>query len=81
MHEQAVEAAGSLDHEAIRNALANIDTRTLMGPVKFDETGRNVGTLYCTVQRQNGTLVLVGPKEAAPLGAEVWYPQPAWDQR
>lgn len=35
---QAFQAAGTTDKEAVRDALAKIDTETIVGPIKYDQT-------------------------------------------
>ena len=71
-----VEAAGSLDQSAVRDALRALETETSFGPVDFDDTtGRNIGLEY-PVQMQNLEPVIVYPPEAA--GAEPVYPINEW---
>jgi len=75
---QAVEAAGSLDQTAVRDALRALDLETVFGPVNFDdETGRNVGLEY-PVQIQDGEPIIVWPEDAA--GAEPIYPLVGWGE-
>jgi branched-chain amino acid transport system substrate-binding protein len=72
----AVEAAGSLDQTAVRDALRAMDLETVFGPVNFDdETGRNIGLEY-PIQIQGGVPVIVYPEEAA--AAEPIYPISEW---
>jgi branched-chain amino acid transport system substrate-binding protein len=72
----AIEAAGSLDQTAIRDALRTMDIESVFGPVNFDDTtGRNIGLEY-PVQIQGGEPVIVYPAEAA--SAEPQYPIEAW---
>jgi branched-chain amino acid transport system substrate-binding protein len=72
----AVEEAGSLDQNAIRDALRAMDIETFFGPVNFDDTtGRNIGLEY-PIQIQNGEPVIVFPEEAA--SADPVYPLEAW---
>lgn len=72
----AVEAAGSLDQTAVRDALRNLEVETMFGPVNFDdETGRNIGLEY-PVQIQGGEPVIVYPEEAA--GSDPVYPVTEW---
>jgi branched-chain amino acid transport system substrate-binding protein len=72
----AIEAAGSLDQTAIRDALRAMDIETVFGPVNFDDTtGRNIGLEY-PVQIQGGEPVIVYPAEAA--SADAQYPIEAW---
>lgn len=61
----AVEQAGSTDPDAVREALAGLDTSSFFGPLAFDETGKNVTKPMAVVQIQDGKAVTVWPKEAA----------------
>ncbi|MGH8901631.1 MAG: amino acid ABC transporter substrate-binding protein [Egibacteraceae bacterium] len=61
----AVEQAGSADPDAVRTALASLDTSSFFGPLAFDETGKNVTKPMAVVQIQDGKAVTVWPKEAA----------------
>jgi branched-chain amino acid transport system substrate-binding protein len=82
----AIEAAGSLDTEAVRNALLDLDVVTFYGPIDFDEKGRNIAKPMSAFQYQGGepgsdmtTRFLVGPAEAT--WNELVYPAPAWGER
>jgi branched-chain amino acid transport system substrate-binding protein len=75
----AIEAAGSLDTDAVRQALLDMDVVTFYGPINFDETGKNAGKPMVTIQIQDGDINIVAPEEAAV--AEVIYPAPAWADR
>ncbi|MEW5959087.1 MAG: amino acid ABC transporter substrate-binding protein, partial [Chloroflexota bacterium] len=72
----AIEAAGTLDRAAIRDAIAATDMMTVVGPVTFnpDGTGKVLNPL---IQWQNGQLELVWPPEHA--SAEFLYPAPPFD--
>jgi len=74
----AITRAGSLDRDAIRDAIAATYMTTVTGPVTFnaDGTGKVLNPL---VQWQNGKLELVWPLDQA--SAELAYPAPAFDQR
>lgn len=74
----AIEKAGSLDREKIRDAMAATDMMTVIGPVTFnpDGTGKVLNPL---IQWQNGKLELVWPAEHA--SAKLAYPAPPFDQR
>ena len=39
--QKAIEKAGSLDREKVRKALAEMDTMTFFGPIKFRADGMN----------------------------------------
>lgn len=72
----AVEAAGSLEQDAVRDALRALDVETAFGPVNFDdENGRNIGLEY-PIQILDGEVVIVYPPEAAQ--ADPRYPYLAW---
>ena len=78
--EQALEKAGSLDQDKIRIALRNIAlTDTIVGPIKFDEAGRNVWGKFGVLQIQKGQDEIVYPIAAAT--SKVWYPAVPWEKR
>jgi branched-chain amino acid transport system substrate-binding protein len=74
----AIEKAGTLDRDAIRDAIASIDTNTVIGPVTFNEDGTG-NVLNPLIQWQNGQLELVWPEEHAT--AEFKYPAPPFEER
>lgn len=69
----AIEAAGSTDTDAVRDALLELDAETFYGPIDFDRRGRNWGKPMGAVQVQDGGLELVTPAAAAT--AELVYPR------
>ncbi len=75
----AIERAGSLDHLAVRNALAQTDLKTLYGPVKFDDSGRNVAKLMIFTQLQGGRYTVVWPEDIA--WSDAVFPAPRWEDR
>ena len=75
----AIEDAGSLDADAVRTALRNLDVSTFYGPINFDSTGKNEGKPMGAVQIQNGKTVVVAPANAAV--ATLVYPAPGWNDR
>jgi branched-chain amino acid transport system substrate-binding protein len=75
----AIEAAGSLDTDAVREALQDMDVVTFYGPINFDETGKNAGKPMVTIQIQDGDINVVAPEEAKV--ADVIWPAPAWSDR
>lgn len=75
----ALERAGSLEPEAVRDALAETDLMTIYGPVKFDETGKNTAKPMVLYQIQDGQYQVVAPEKWA--AAELVHPMPTWDQR
>ncbi len=68
---RAIEAAGSLDSDAVRDALRALEMDTFYGPIRFDERGVNVAKPMGIVQVQDGSIVVVAP-EAAAEGALVY---------
>ncbi|MGB8267697.1 MAG: amino acid ABC transporter substrate-binding protein [Candidatus Velthaea sp.] len=77
--EYAIEKAGSLDPEKVRDALATLDVTTFYGILKFDSRGLNVYKPMVVNQIQNGRLVTVFPTglaEAKPV-----YPAGPWGAR
>ena len=74
----AISRAGSLDRDAIRDAISKTDLDTVIGHVTFNADGTgNVLTIFN--QWQSGQQVLVWPPEQA-VG-EILYPAPAWGSR
>ena len=74
----AIEKAGTLDRDKIRDAMAATNMMTVVGPVTFnaDGTGKVLDPL---IQWQNGKLELVWPAEQQ--SAKLAYPAPAFDKR
>lgn len=79
----AINRAGSLDREKIRDALAATDLKeTAFGPIKFNDKGQNTHQMLITqVQNVNGKLeyVTVYPADVA-VGKPI-LPTPVWSQR
>ncbi len=63
--QQAIEKAGSLETDKVRQALRSYDGTTFWGPTRFDETGKNMAGKTVTFQIQNGEIQTVWPKAAA----------------
>ena len=57
----AIEQAGSIDHKAVRDALASMDTTTFYGQVRFGETGQIESLEPPVFQIQDGKTVTVFP--------------------
>ena len=74
----AVESAGSLDRDAIRDAIAATDMDTVIGPVTFKEDGTG-NVITAVLQVQNGRPELVWPAEFAT--ADIVYPAPPFSER
>ena len=74
----AIERAGTLDRDQIREAVAATDLETMVGPVTFNEDG--TGKVSSPIlQYQQGKVELVWPKEFAT--ADFVYPAPPWSER
>lgn len=71
----ALEKAGTLDRQAVRDAIAESDIMTFYGPVRFDEKGKNIGKGMAVVQIQDQKPVVVYPASVAE--AALVYPRPA----
>ncbi|HEU4319852.1 MAG TPA: amino acid ABC transporter substrate-binding protein [Acidimicrobiia bacterium] len=69
----AIESAGTLDHQAVRDAIAATDMMTVAGPITFREDGTSPIT-NPLMQRIGGGVELVWPAEAATQ--ELVYPSP-----
>jgi branched-chain amino acid transport system substrate-binding protein len=75
----ALEHAGSLDPEKVRDALAGLDVTTFYGILKFDKRGLNVYKPMVVNQIINGRLTTVWPTGLAETNPK--YPAPPWGQR
>jgi branched-chain amino acid transport system substrate-binding protein len=74
----AIEKAGGLDRDKIRDAMAATDMQTVIGPVTFNPDGTG-NVLDPLIQWQDGKLQLVWPAEHAT--AKLAYPALPFDQR
>jgi len=72
----AIERAGTLDTEAVRQQLLKLDEVTMFGPVSFNEKGVNVASSAAGFQIQNGEIVVLWPPRIS-QGSMI-YPKPAW---
>jgi branched-chain amino acid transport system substrate-binding protein len=75
----AIQRAGSLDRERVRDAIAKTDMMTFFGPIKFDSTGKNIAKSMMLYQIQDGRYRVVAPTKWA--NSKVIYPAPPWDKR
>jgi branched-chain amino acid transport system substrate-binding protein len=75
----AIENAGSLEMDAVRQALFDLDIVTFYGPINFDETGKNGGKPMGAIQIQDGVIHVVAPAETAV--SDLQYPMPPWDEK
>ena len=74
----AIERAGKVDPAAIRDAMAQTNMQTVVGPVRFRPDGTGIQP-FVVVQWQGGTQKMVWPKE---MGAsEFLYPAKPWRER
>ena len=74
----AIERAGKLDRDAVRDALTKTSMDTVEGPVKFNPDGTGQVIVEAN-QWQNGKQNLVWPKDVA--AAPILYPAPTWQNR
>jgi branched-chain amino acid transport system substrate-binding protein len=74
----AIEQAGTLDHDVIRDTVAAGSFETVIGPVTFNADGTG-NVLDPLIQWQNGKMELVWPAEHA--SADLIYPAPAFEER
>ena len=77
--EAAVRAAGSLDQERLRAALAGLETETPIGPYRVGKGGVQLGARPAVVQILRGRAEIVWPRALAT--AQLRLPYPRWDQR
>jgi branched-chain amino acid transport system substrate-binding protein len=77
--QRAIEVAGSLDGDRVRQALTTLDVTTFFGRIKFDATGQNVYKPMMVEQIQSGRRQTVWPVEVS--GASAMYPLPTWAVR
>ncbi len=75
----AIQQAGSIDPQKVRDALAKLDIMTFYGRIHFDATGANTFKPMATIQIQNGQVVTVFPTEVA--NAQLMYPTPSFGGR
>ncbi len=73
----AVETAGTIAPEKVRDALANVDFDSLYGRIRFGENGQ-IMLPQTVVQIQDGKVVEVFTDR---LVNEPIYPVPTWEQR
>src|SRR4030042_2502315 len=70
----AIQQAGSLDMDLVRQALLDLDVDTFYGHINFDETGKNTAKPMVTIQVQDGVPVVVAPTDVA--SGKLVYPLP-----
>src|SRR3990172_7794185 len=74
----AIERAGTLDREAIREAIAATDLDTVVGPVTFNPDGTG-NVQVAILQYQEGVVQLIWPKDFAT--ADLVFPAPPYSER
>jgi branched-chain amino acid transport system substrate-binding protein len=74
---KAIEMAGTLDREKLRNTIGKVEMMTVRGPIKFRENGSAI-IKYGWRQWFNGKNVLIWPKDVA-VGE--FLLAPPWDKR
>jgi branched-chain amino acid transport system substrate-binding protein len=63
----AIQEAGSLEVDAVREALSDMDETSFFGAIKFDDTGKNIYKPMQVIQIQGGKPVTVWPEGDAEL--------------
>ena len=76
--EKAIEKAGSLDRDKIRDEIAQNEFMTIRGPIRFKGT-YNVVTSAKILQYQKGDLEVIWPPES--ITAKPLYPKPPWPKK
>jgi branched-chain amino acid transport system substrate-binding protein len=76
---EAARRAGSLDADALRDALLGMETQTVFGNFAVDARGYQTAHRGVFVQWQDGEKVVVWPPDVATAAARV--PAPAWRAR
>jgi branched-chain amino acid transport system substrate-binding protein len=61
--QMAIEKAGTLDREKVRDALAGLDVRTFFGPIRFNASGQTDSYSPPVFQLRDGKTVVLSPKE------------------
>ncbi len=61
----AIARAQDLDTEKVRDAIAATDLATFYGPIKFDESGKNIAKPMVLTQIIDGEYVVIAPEEWA----------------
>lgn len=78
---EAAKAAGTLELDPVRDALAALDFKSFYGQVRFTEDGDGDPALLgpMLMQGQDGKMKIISPKSKA--SAEPIYPAPKWQDR
>jgi len=76
---EAIEKAGTLDSDALREELLNLETTTIFSEYAVDERGYQIANSGLFIQWQDGEKVVVWPDELAT--GEPRFPTPEWSDR
>ncbi|HEX7788315.1 MAG TPA: amino acid ABC transporter substrate-binding protein [Methylomirabilota bacterium] len=76
---EAVKRAGSLDGDAVRDAILKLDFNTVFGAFRVDADGLQTAHKMVTIQWQDGKRVIVWPEDLAQAKPRI--PAPPWSQR
>jgi branched-chain amino acid transport system substrate-binding protein len=75
VYQRALEKAGTLDPQKVRDALAQTNIMTAYGPVRFNDKGQNIAKGMSVIQIQGGKPVVVFPTDGSK--AKFVYPMAA----
>ncbi len=78
-YQLALENAGSIEQQKVRDAIAALNVETFFGPIRFDKKGRNLEKMMVVMQIQNGQKVMIFPDQLKEKA--VIYPDPSWGQK
>lgn len=76
---EAIELAGSLNQDAIRNELLNLEIQTIFGNYAVDERGYQIANDGLFIQWQDGKKLIVWPENTAE--SQPRFPTPPWSER
>jgi branched-chain amino acid transport system substrate-binding protein len=75
----AIERAGTLNKDAIRDAIAKTNMETVMGKMTFRDNGTGVVETIIMGQWQKGKIECIWPAKHA--STKLVYPFPSWSSR
>ena len=76
---EAIEKAGTLNSDEIRNVLLELETQTIFSNYAVDERGYQTANSGLFIQWQDGNKEIVWPEEAATSAPR--FPTPPWSER
>ena len=79
LYTEAIEKAGTLDSDTVRDVLLNLETETIFGEYAVDERGYQIANKGLFIQWQEGEKVIVWPDDVATHQPR--YPTPNWNNR